>query len=113
MTKVELVKQSAHYFKNEETRLVYATSDGHFFMEKFSNDASNHIRGKDNMELFKITRSEALGGEAKEPAAKESTEPETSKEDQEIIDEIEKEEAEVKTETSDAPKPKVKPKNKK
>tara|TARA_R100001244_G_scaffold40790_2_gene36678 strand:+ start:4810 stop:5163 length:354 start_codon:yes stop_codon:yes gene_type:complete len=110
MTKDELIVKSAHYFDDKNIEVMVATGDGHFFHSDRTSKgyAAQHAKVRSVL-VHDITRAdvaemlEKKGGKSDEPVVSK-----TSQEDQDIIDEIEKEEA-AKVETSDEPKPKTKP----
>lgn len=108
MTKELFIQNSKGFFKDENVNVMLVTSDGHWFYEEFKNDAYNHVKGKGNIEVFEITRSEALYKPSK-VKPKTANESETSDEDAAIIAELK---AEDEAGTSDAEKPKINPKKK-
>ena len=55
-TKEQLVEVSKVYFDNEETNLLYATSDGQFFFERDLNHAKNYVFTNKSVEIIPITR---------------------------------------------------------
>lgn len=104
MTKDELVKTGAHYFDNESVKVMYVSSDGHWFHEGAKRAAYNHIGGK-NLDVFEITRADAFG---KKKAEKVEPQEEVSIEPVEVPTESKDETPSESTE--ETPKPKTKPK---
>lgn len=50
--KAQLIERGKHYFNDKNRKVIYATTDGHFFNEEHF--ASSHIHGKE-LEVIKIT----------------------------------------------------------
>lgn len=112
MTRDELIVKSAHYFDDKNIEVMIATGDGHFFHSSTLSRryAAQHAKVKSVL-VHDITRADVVDMlESKNGKVDEPKESKTSQEDQDIIDEIKKEEEAAKVDTSTSPKPKTKPK---